>query len=249
VTASAPKGQPGPGAVEPSHPNSLRPMSEERSSDLRAVRVRVTGPAASRGREEEVARAEHLGLLGWTREDDGEVRIHAEGDAGAVDELLAWLAHDRDPAGLEIEEVDPEGHEQFAVRGVAAGRFEVIEGGGGRGGWELRLEVGREIRRWAVPRGPSVDPADKRMAVQLDPEAGGIGAGDAWDRGTYEQGGRVPWPEALGRGHAVFVLHGGRLEGGFALQRTGGGPRAKWLLIKRRDEHATRQPGAGDASR
>ena len=41
-----------------------------------------------------------------------------------------------------------------------------------------------------------------------------------WDRGTYEQGGRVPWPEALERGHAVFVLHGEKLRGGFALQRT-----------------------------
>ena len=68
-----------------------------------------------------------------------------------------------------------------------------------------------------------------------------------WDRGTYEQGGRVAWPEALSRGHAVFVLHGEKLRGGFALQRTGnrgGRPAAKpqWLLIKRRDDHA--RPGS-----
>ena len=44
-----------------------------------------------------------------------------------------------------------------------------------------------------------------------------------WDRGSYEQGGRVAWPEALERGHAVFVLHGEKLRGGFALQRTGRG--------------------------
>lgn len=63
-----------------------------------------------------------------------------------------------------------------------------------------------------------------------------------WDRGTYEQGGRVAWPEALARGHAVFVLHGEKLRGGFALQRTGGGEKPQWLLIKRRDEDA--RPGS-----
>jgi hypothetical protein len=59
-----------------------------------------------------------------------------------------------------------------------------------------------------------------------------------WDRGTYEQGGRVPWPEALERGHAVFVLHGEKLSGGFALQRTRDGEKPQWLLIKRKDEAA-----------
>jgi hypothetical protein len=63
-----------------------------------------------------------------------------------------------------------------------------------------------------------------------------------WDSGPYEQGGRVPWPEALERGHAVFVLHGEKLRGGFALQRTGTGDHAQWLLVKRRDEQA--RPGS-----
>ena len=63
-----------------------------------------------------------------------------------------------------------------------------------------------------------------------------------WDRGRYEQGGRVAWPEALERGHAVFVLHGEKLRGGFALQRTRPGPKPQWLLIKRRDEQA--RPGS-----
>ena len=57
-----------------------------------------------------------------------------------------------------------------------------------------------------------------------------------WDRGHYEQGGRVAWPEALERGHAVFVLHGEKLSGGFALQRTRPGKKPQWLLIKRRDD-------------
>ena len=73
---------------------------------------------------------------------------------------------------------------------------------------------------------------------------GGLGDGGViiWDRGTYEQGGRVAWPEALERGHAVFVLHGEKLHGGFALQRTRPGAKPQWLLIKRRDDEA--RPGS-----
>ena len=96
-------------------------------------------------------------------------------------------------------------------------------------------EVDGVMRSWAVPRGPSLDPAAKRLAVEVaDHDAehnafeGALGEGRVivWDRGTYEQGGRVPWPEALSRGHAVFVLHGEKLRGGFALQRTGRGGEA-----------------------
>jgi bifunctional non-homologous end joining protein LigD len=105
---------------------------------------------------------------------------------------------------------------------------------------------------WAVPKGPSLDPAAKRLAVAVEdhekahntfegPTASGGGV-IVWDRGTYEQGGRVAWPEALHRGHAVFVLHGEKLRGGFALQRTRPGAKAQWLLVKRRDEQA--RPGS-----
>jgi DNA ligase D-like protein (predicted 3'-phosphoesterase) len=119
--------------------------------------------------------------------------------------------------------------------------------------YDLRLEVDGVMRSWAVPRGPSMDPAVKRLAVQVEdhdldanvtetpPRPDGHGA-IVWDRGSYEQGGRVRWPEALERGHAVFVLHGEKLEGGFALQRTGRGDPPQWLLIKRRDEWA--RPGS-----
>lgn len=107
------------------------------------------------------------------------------------------------------------------------------------------------MRSWAVPKGPSMDPAVKRLAVQVDDHEishnefeGEIGDGRVivWDRGEYEQGGRVAWPEALERGHAVFVLHGEKLRGGFALQRTRGGDKPQWLLIKRRDDLA--RPGS-----
>ena len=89
-----------------------------------------------------------------------------------------------------------------------------------------------------------MDPAVRRLAVQVADHGMGHNAYEGptvkrWDGGTYEQGGRVAWPEALERGHAVFVLHGERLRGGFALQRTrGDGPESQWLLVKRRDDEA-----------
>ena len=157
--------------------------------------------------------------------------------------------------GVEVEEVKPEGHEQFAVRGVSAGAFVVQEHQASTHHFDLRLEVDGVMRSWAVPKGPSMDPAVKRMAIQVEDHGkehndfeGALGEGSVivWDRGAYEQGGRVPWPEALDRGHAVFVLHGEKLRGGFALQRTRGGPKAQWLLIKRKDEDA--RPGSDVAA-
>ena len=144
-----------------------------------------------------------------------------------------------------------EGHEQFAIRGVSAGVFVVQEHRATAHHFDLRLEVDGKMRSWAVPKGPAMDPAVKRLAVQVEDHElshndfeGPLGDGGVivWDRGSYEQGGRVPWPEALERGHAVFVLHGEKLRGGFALQRTRPGAKPQWLLIKRRDDEA--RPGA-----
>jgi bifunctional non-homologous end joining protein LigD len=143
--------------------------------------------------------------------------------------------------------VSVEGHEQFAVRGVPAGVFVVQEHQATAHHFDFRLEVDGLMRSWAVPKGPSMDPTVKRLAVQVEDhemahnDFEGLTNGGAvivWDRGTYELGGRVPWPEALERGHAVFVLAGEKLHGGFALQRTRRGEKPQWLLIKRRDEHA-----------
>jgi DNA ligase D-like protein (predicted 3'-phosphoesterase) len=187
------------------------------------------------------ARARELGLLGWVRP-TGEV--HAEGAPDAVDALLHALDVAAEPARVE-------GHEQFAIRGVSAGVFVVQEHLATAHHYDVRLEVDGVMRSWAVPKGPSLDPAVKRLAVQVEDHGlghndfeGTLGDGGVivWDRGTYEQGGRVAWPEALDRGHAVFVLHGEKLRGGFALQRTRGGPKPQWLLIKRRDEQA--RPGS-----
>jgi DNA ligase D-like protein (predicted 3'-phosphoesterase) len=220
-----------------------------------AVRAAVRGRVQGVGfRDAALRRAHELGLLGWVRNaDDGSVLVHAEGEGAAVEQLLAFLREG--PRGAQVEEVDTEpvkveGHEQFAIRGVSAGAFVVQEHQATAHHFDLRLEVDGAMRSWAVPKGPSMDPAVKRLAVEVEDHSishnqfeGPLegGAVIVWDRGSYEQGGRVPWPEALERGHAVFVLHGEKLRGGFALQRTRPGAKPQWLLIKRRDEEA--RPG------
>ncbi len=213
-------------AMPPAHDEALRAAAGD-AIDARAV----------------VARARELGVMGWVRP-TGE--LHAEGAPGAVRALAAFLGE-----AVVTHRARVEGHEQFAIRGVSAGAFVVQEHRATAHHYDLRLEVGAVMRSWAVPRGPSLDPAAKRLAVEVGDHGldhndveGALGDGGVivWDRGTYEQGGRVPWPEALERGHAVFVLHGEKLRGGFALQRTRRGAAPQWLLIKRRDDEA--RPGS-----
>jgi DNA ligase D-like protein (predicted 3'-phosphoesterase) len=218
----------------------------------KAVRVVVRGKVQGVFfRDATVRKAGELGVLGWVRNaDDGTVAVHAEGRGPAVDELLDFLGEGPPQARVdevEAESAKVEGHEQFAIRGVSAGAFVVQEHWATAHHFDLRLEVDGVMRSWAVPKGPSMDPAVKRLAIEVADHSlayndfeGEVGGGRVaiWDRGTYEQGGRVPWPEALERGHAVFVLHGEKLEGGFALQRTRRGEKPQWLLIKRKDEFA-----------
>jgi DNA ligase D-like protein (predicted 3'-phosphoesterase) len=198
-----------------------------------AKRILVSGDVSELALRERVsARAAQLGVSGWVRlTEEGTLCTHVEGAPSAIRDLATWLASIEGTEAVAESSVSVEGHEQFIVRGIPAG-------------------VDGVMRSWAVPKGPSLDPAVKRLAVQVEDHTlahntfegrTGSGAVIVWDRGAYEQGGRVSWPEALTRGHAVFVLHGEKLQGGFALQRTGGGAKPQWLLIKRRDEHA--KPG------
>lgn len=229
--------------------------SESAGPVATAVRAVVRGTVQGVGfRDATLRRARKLGVMGWVRNgEDGAVLVHAEGDEAAVEELVAFLREGPRGARVDdvaIEQVKVEGHEQFAIRGVSAGAFVVQEHAATARHFDLRLEVDGAMRSWAVPKGPSMDPAVKRLAAQVEDhslahnefegatEGGGV---IVWDRGRYEQGGRVAWPEALERGHAVFVLRGEKLRGGFALQRTRPGEKPQWLLIKRRDDEA--RPG------
>jgi len=217
-----------------------------------AIRASVRGEVQGVGfRHATLRLARKLGVMGWVRNgDDGSVLVHAEGSPQTLETLVAYL-HQGPPSArvsdVRVDETPVEGHEQFAIRGLSAGAFVVQEHAARAHHFDLRLEIDGIMRSWAIPKGPSLDPAVKRLAVEVPDHAtehnsfeGTLGDGRVivWDRGTYEQGGRVAWPEALRRGHAVFVLHGEKLHGGFALQRTRPGAKAQWLLIKRRDEHA-----------
>jgi len=109
--------------------------------------------------------------------------------------------------------------------------------------YDFRLEADGVLKSWAVPKGPSTDPREKRLAVQVDDHA--LGHADfeserviVWDAGTWRPLTEGDVGEALERGHLSFWLEGEKLRGGWTLQRTGGGAKPQWLLIKRRDEGA-----------
>jgi DNA ligase D-like protein (predicted 3'-phosphoesterase) len=223
-------------------------VNESQTAVRAVVRGRVQGVGF---RDAALSRARELGALGWVRNgEDGTVLAHVEGSEAAVDGVVAFLGEGPPAARVarvETETTKVEGHEQFAVRGVSAGVFVVQEHWATAHHFDLRLEVDGAMRSWAVPKEPSLDPAVKRLAIEVEDHSlahndfeGEIDGGRVaiWDRGSYERGGRVPWPEALERGHAVFVLHGEKLVGGFALQRTRRGDKPQWLLIKRKDEFA-----------
>jgi bifunctional non-homologous end joining protein LigD len=119
--------------------------------------------------------------------------------------------------------------------------------------YDLRLEWNGVLLSWAIPKGPSIDPADKRLAMQTEdhpfaygtfegviPEGYGAGIVMLWDRGTWT-------PEvadvdaALRKGDLKFTLEGYKLKGSWALIRTrgfGGGSKPSWLMIKHKDEWA-----------
>jgi DNA ligase D-like protein (predicted 3'-phosphoesterase) len=124
--------------------------------------------------------------------------------------------------------------------------------------YDLRLEVAGVLKSWAVPKGPSTDPRVRRLAVPTEdhpldyadfegtiPE-GEYGAGTVmvWDTGPYRNlkkdadGEEVPVTECLKQGHVEVWLEGRKLQGGYALVRTGKGDEARWLLVKMKDEGA-----------
>lgn len=131
--------------------------------------------------------------------------------------------------------------------------------------YDFRLEMDGVLKSWAVPKGPSLNPADKRLAMQVEdhpfdykdfegiiPE-GNYGAGTVmvWDEGTYESLEETDHTKAaqekvlrkeLREGSLKFRLNGTKLKGEFALVRTKGRGDRSWLLIKHRDKYASDKP-------
>jgi bifunctional non-homologous end joining protein LigD len=124
--------------------------------------------------------------------------------------------------------------------------------------YDFRLELDGVLKSWAVPKGPSLDPADKRLAMQVEDHPidyasfegvipqGEYGGGTVmvWDRGTWEP--ESPEVEAaLRKGDLKFRLYGKKLKGSWVLVRTRGygatGGRSSWLLIKHRDRYASKR--------
>lgn len=163
----------------------------------------------------------------------------------------------------------PEQHGNDAATGDAP-RFVVQIHDARRMHFDFRLEVDGVLKSWAVPRGPSDNPRDKRLAVPtqdhpleyrefegvIPQDEQGGGTVIVWDQGTYrplshdEQGTPVSFDEALELGHATFWLDGAKLRGEFALTRfrvgdeAPGGGQVAWLLIKANDNRAVHdRPG------
>jgi bifunctional non-homologous end joining protein LigD len=144
------------------------------------------------------------------------------------------------------------------TRGKGANTFVIQRHNATRLHYDFRLEVNGVLKSWAIPKGPSLNPTDKRLAVMVEdhplsyasfkgtiPE-GNYGAGivEIWDRGTYvpEEMEKISDKEIerhINKGMLKFSLKGKKIKGSFALVRIKGSDSKNWLLIKHRDKYAT----------
>jgi len=133
---------------------------------------------------------------------------------------------------------------------VTRSRFVVQLHDASRLHYDLRIEDGGVLRSWAVPKGPSLDTAVRRLAVPVEDHE--LSAGDF--EGVHEgaqrgSGAVIIWDEGPAEilrdepGHLSVVLHGRKLDGGFALTKTG---ERRWVLVKAKDEAA--RPGSDIAA-
>ena len=153
------------------------------------------------------------------------------------------------------ETPEPEGQESHGETLGPTHRFVVQEHRASTLHWDFRLEADGVLKSWAVPKGPSTDPREKRLAVATEDHPldyvdfegviaeGQYGAGAVivWDRGTYRNlpGDEGDLSAALEQGHAEIWLEGEKLRGGYLLQHAKlGGKNENWLLIKLKDEAA-----------
>ncbi|MFL6547199.1 MAG: DNA polymerase ligase N-terminal domain-containing protein, partial [Povalibacter sp.] len=142
---------------------------------------------------------------------------------------------------------------QTPVREAPELRFVIQKHAARRLHFDLRLELGGVFKSWAVTRGPSLNPQDKRLAVEVEDHpldygdfegtipAGQYGGGTVqlWDRGFWRPEGNLKPEAQLAKGELKFTMEGGRMHGSWVLVRMkndrNGGKRTNWLLIKHRD--------------
>jgi bifunctional non-homologous end joining protein LigD len=164
----------------------------------------------------------------------------------------------REPSGAKTSAPTRSGHLRFVIQKHAASHLH----------FDLRLELDGVMKSWAVPKGPSLDPSVKRLAMQVEDHPidyntfegtipqGEYGGGTVmlWDRGTYTADAAMSADdeedvvrEGLRRGDLKITFHGERLHGSFALIRMkfarddSSSSKPQWLLIKHRDEYATEE--------
>ena len=155
----------------------------------------------------------------------------------------------REPSGRSKKAKARRRHPRFAIQKHSATSLH----------YDLRLEVDGVLASWAVPKGPSLNPADKRLAVRTEDHPleylewegvipkGEYGAGPmiVWDRGVFQnisetrRGEKMDLSKAIDVGDVKIFMLGEKIKGAYALVRTSKpGDREQWLLIKKRDEGA-----------
>lgn len=150
---------------------------------------------------------------------------------------------------------EPAGNDKLEIKQAI---FVIQEHHASRLHYDFRLKIGSTLKSWAIPKGPSINPKDKRLAVETEDHPlayadfegiipkGQYGGGVVliWDKGTFEnmtekKSKPVGLEQAYTDGHIFFELYGTKLKGKFILQKLKSAEKPAWLLIKVDDEYAS----------
>ncbi|OJW53297.1 MAG: DNA ligase [Alphaproteobacteria bacterium 41-28] len=152
--------------------------------------------------------------------------------------------------------ITPEPKGQKSPKASSKLRFVIQKHAASHLHYDFRLEMDGVLKSWAIPKGPSLNHEDKRLAIQTEDHpleyqyfegiipAGQYGGGTVliWDKGTYEHiGDESSLLKDYHKGHLVIELKGKKLKGGFVLQRIKNGDKPQWLFIKIKDKYENKK--------